>query len=245
MTCDWQFDRNWLEAGRDRGRRAGHERSSPDRIDTGHGRWLRRHRRSGTRWPPNWWPLTSARRRTPSVRSPVQSRMTKFCRGFFRRSASVSKKGVSCRGRLTLLSWGAGMQAAKLRLPAAPMGARTLLLTMDRDRVAQMSCNPAIGGIAKGHLVKEIDALGGEMAVNTDRAGIRFRFINTSKGPAVALFAHSAIRRCIARRCVGHWRAVRAHHRPRHGGSVAAEGTHDLGCGDRLWRASGRPSGHR
>jgi tRNA uridine 5-carboxymethylaminomethyl modification enzyme len=65
------------------------------------------------------------------------------------------------------------------------MGAQTLLLTMDHDRIAQMSCNPAIGGIAKGHLVKEIDALGGEMARNTDQAGIQFRFINTSKGPAV------------------------------------------------------------
>ena len=65
------------------------------------------------------------------------------------------------------------------------MGAKTLLLTMELSRIAQMSCNPAVGGIAKGHLVKEIDALGGEMGRNTDRSGIQFRFINTSKGPAV------------------------------------------------------------
>lgn len=80
---------------------------------------------------------------------------------------------------------GGGHAGCEAALAAARMGASTLLLTMDRARVAQMSCNPAIGGIAKGHLVKEIDALGGEMAVNTDRAGIQFRFINTSKGPAV------------------------------------------------------------
>jgi tRNA uridine 5-carboxymethylaminomethyl modification enzyme len=80
---------------------------------------------------------------------------------------------------------GGGHAGCEAALAAARMGARTLLLTMDRDRIAQMSCNPAIGGIAKGHLVKEIDALGGEMARNTDLAGIQFRFINTSKGPAV------------------------------------------------------------
>ena len=80
---------------------------------------------------------------------------------------------------------GGGHAGCEAALAAARMGASTLLLTMDRARVAQMSCNPAIGGIAKGHLVKEIDALGGEMARNTDRAGIQFRFINTSKGPAV------------------------------------------------------------
>ena len=80
---------------------------------------------------------------------------------------------------------GGGHAGCEAALAAARMGVNTLLLTMDPDRVAQMSCNPAIGGIAKGHLVKEIDALGGEMARNTDRAGIQFRFINTSKGPAV------------------------------------------------------------
>ena len=80
---------------------------------------------------------------------------------------------------------GGGHAGCEAALAAARMGARTLLLTMNHDRIAQMSCNPAIGGIAKGHLVKEIDALGGEMARNTDQAGIQFRFINTSKGPAV------------------------------------------------------------
>lgn len=80
---------------------------------------------------------------------------------------------------------GGGHAGCEAALAASRMGADTLLLTMEMDRIAQMSCNPAIGGIAKGHLVKEIDALGGEMGRNTDRAGIQFRFINTSKGPAV------------------------------------------------------------
>ncbi len=80
---------------------------------------------------------------------------------------------------------GGGHAGCEAALAAARMRAQTLLLTMELSRIAQMSCNPAIGGIAKGHLVKEIDALGGEMGRNTDRAGIQFRFINTSKGPAV------------------------------------------------------------
>src|SRR5439155_6653225 len=76
----------------------------------------------------------------------------------------------------------AGCEAA---LAAARLGARTLLLTGNLDTIAQMSCNPAIGGVAKGHLVKEIDALGGEMALAADATGIQFRRLNTSKGPAV------------------------------------------------------------
>ncbi len=80
---------------------------------------------------------------------------------------------------------GAGHAGCEAALVAARMGAKTLMLTMNLDSVAQMSCNPAVGGIAKGHIVREIDALGGEMAKVTDRTGIQFRMLNTSKGPAV------------------------------------------------------------
>lgn len=80
---------------------------------------------------------------------------------------------------------GAGHAGCEAALAAARMGARTLMLTMNLDAVAQMSCNPAIGGVAKGHIVREIDALGGEMARVTDETGIQFRMLNTSKGPAV------------------------------------------------------------
>ncbi len=80
---------------------------------------------------------------------------------------------------------GAGHAGCEAALAAARMGARTLLLTGNLDTIAQMSCNPAIGGQAKGQIVREIDALGGEMAVNTDVSGIQFRLLNESKGPAV------------------------------------------------------------
>ena len=80
---------------------------------------------------------------------------------------------------------GAGHAGVEASLAAARMGASTLLLTGNIDTIAQMSCNPAIGGQAKGQIVREIDALGGEMAINTDLTGIQFRLLNESKGPAV------------------------------------------------------------
>jgi tRNA uridine 5-carboxymethylaminomethyl modification enzyme len=80
---------------------------------------------------------------------------------------------------------GAGHAGCEAALAAARMGCSALLITMNLDTIAHMSCNPAIGGLAKGHLVKEIDALGGEMAKIIDRTGIQFRTLNRSKGPAV------------------------------------------------------------
>lgn len=80
---------------------------------------------------------------------------------------------------------GAGHAGVEAALAASRMGASTLLLTGNIDTIAQMSCNPAIGGQAKGQMVREIDALGGEMGINTDVTGIQFRLLNESKGPAV------------------------------------------------------------
>ncbi len=84
-----------------------------------------------------------------------------------------------------ILVIGAGHAGCEAALAAARMGFSTAIYTMNLDTIGQMSCNPAIGGLAKSHLVKEIDALGGEMAKVTDRAGIQFKILNKSKGPAV------------------------------------------------------------
>src|SRR3982075_3850046 len=80
---------------------------------------------------------------------------------------------------------GSGHAGVEAALAAARLGSSTLLLTQNLDTVSQMSCNPAIGGLAKGHIVREIDALGGAMAANTDATGIQYRMLNRTKGPSV------------------------------------------------------------
>jgi tRNA uridine 5-carboxymethylaminomethyl modification enzyme len=94
-------------------------------------------------------------------------------------------KSDSLQKKYDVIVIGAGHAGCEAALAAARMGASTLMLTMNLDSIALMSCNPAIGGLAKGHLVKEIDALGGEMGKIIDRTGIQFRTLNKSKGPAV------------------------------------------------------------
>ena len=104
-------------------------------------------------------------------------------------SNGVESKDISSdsviRGVYDVIVVGAGHAGCEAALASARMGRKTLLLTMNLDSVALMPCNPSMGGPAKGHLIKEIDALGGEIGRNTDRTFIQVRLLNTSKGPAV------------------------------------------------------------
>jgi tRNA uridine 5-carboxymethylaminomethyl modification enzyme len=87
--------------------------------------------------------------------------------------------------RYDVLVIGGGHAGCEAACAAANMGAETCLVTMDMNKIAQMSCNPAVGGIAKGQIVREIDALGGQMGMVTDKTSIQFRMLNRSKGPAM------------------------------------------------------------
>jgi tRNA uridine 5-carboxymethylaminomethyl modification enzyme len=99
---------------------------------------------------------------------------------------------------------GGGHAGCEAAAAAANMGAKTCLITMDMNKIAQMSCNPAVGGIAKGQIVREIDALGGSMGLVTDRTSIQFRMLNRSKGPAM----WSPRAQCDRAKFITEWRAV-------------------------------------
>ena len=99
---------------------------------------------------------------------------------------------------------GAGHAGCEAAAAAAQMGSKTCLITMDMNKIAQMSCNPAVGGIAKGQIVREIDALGGHMRLVTDQTAIQFRILNRSKGPAM----WSPRAQCDRAKFIWAWRTV-------------------------------------
>ena len=99
---------------------------------------------------------------------------------------------------------GGGHAGCEAAAAAANIGAKTCLVTMDMNKIAQMSCNPAVGGIAKGQIVREIDAMGGQMGIVTDRTAIQFRMLNRSKGPAM----WSPRAQCDRGKFIWEWRKI-------------------------------------
>src|SRR5690606_33622622 len=128
--------------------------------------------------------------RMRSPNDPHRGRLKRSSRIGYRRFQAMSE-----RNTYDVIVIGGGHAGTEASLAAARAGARTLLLTQSLDTLGQMSCNPSIGGIGKGHLAREIDAMGGAMAAAIDRAGIHFRTLNASKGPAVRATRAQADRR--------------------------------------------------